>query len=96
MAKRSRPDIRRRVVTDAELAAYLGKSVSWLAEHRLKLEQQGFPKRLAVIGGNDLAKVDEWVDQLHTMNGNGASSIEVDELWKRATGQCLKTNRVTS
>jgi hypothetical protein len=96
MAKRARPDIRPRIVSDPVLAAYLGKSVSWLAEKRHDLEAQGFPKRIPVVGGNDLEKVDEWLDRLHTMNGNEASSIEVDELWKKATGQCLKTNRATS
>jgi hypothetical protein len=97
MAKRARPDIRPRIVSDPVLAAYLGKSPSWLAEKRHSLEAQGFPKRIPVVGGNDLEKVDEWIDRLHTMNSsNGASTVEMDELWKRATGQCLNTNRVTS
>ena len=95
MAKR-RLDIRPRVVSDAELAAYINKSVSWLAEKRHTLEDQGFPKRLPVVGGNDLEKVDEWLDKLHTLNGsNGASTIEMDELWNRATGKC-QTRRGTS
>ena len=65
MAKRNgRPEIRPRIVTDAQLAAYLGKSVSWLASNRLKLEQQGMPRRLPVVGGNDLNAVDN--------NGNTA------------------------
>jgi hypothetical protein len=86
MAKR-RLDMRPRVVTDAALAAYLGKSVTWLGQHRMTLEAQGFPRRLPVVGGNDLEAVDQWLDRLQT-NGsaNGGSSIDVDQLWKRATG----------
>jgi hypothetical protein len=78
---------RPRVVNDVVLAAYIGKSVSWLAEHRLKLEAQGFPKRLAVVGGNDLEAVDQWLDRLHTQVGaNGGSAVNVDDLWRKATG----------
>jgi hypothetical protein len=95
MAKRRLVELRPRIVSDPVLAAYLGKSVSWLAEKRHGLEAQGFPKRIPVVGGNDLEKVDEWLDRLHTMNGNGATSIKVDELWQRATGQ-WKTSRATS
>jgi hypothetical protein len=85
MAKR-RLDLRPRIVNDADLAAYLGKSVGWLADHRHRLEAQGFPPRLPVVGGNDLEKVDQWLDRLPT---NGGSTTNVDELWQRATGQCL-------
>jgi hypothetical protein len=35
-ARRPRPEIRPRIVTDAQLANYLGKSVSWLGANRLK------------------------------------------------------------
>jgi hypothetical protein len=91
MAKRSERLAlpRQRIVNDAQLAAYIGKSVSWLAEHRLRLEAQGFPRRLPVIGGNDLDMVDQFLDRLHTTNtthGNGGSSVDIDGLWMRATG----------
>jgi hypothetical protein len=86
-ARRPRPEIRPRIVTDADLASYLGKSVSWLASNRLKLEAQGMPGRLPVVGGNDLEAVDQWLDRLRTINANGVgSSIDVDQLWKKATG----------
>jgi hypothetical protein len=86
VAKR-RLDLRPRIVTDADLASYLGKSVSWLISNRLKLEAQGMPGRLPVVGGNDLEAVDQWLDRLATINGNGiGSSIDVDQLWKKATG----------
>jgi hypothetical protein len=89
VAKRSdRLALRPRIVNDAQLAAYLNKSVSWLAENRLRLEAQGFPRRLPVIGGNDLVAVDQFLDRLHTTNTttNGGSSVDIDGLWQRATG----------
>ncbi len=65
MAKRGRlAPVRQRIVNDAELAQYLGKSVSWLTAHRPELEERGFPPRLPIVGGNDLNAVDRWVDQL--------------------------------
>jgi hypothetical protein len=65
VAKRSeRPPLRPRVVSDAALAAYIGKSMSWLTEHRPELEERGFPVRLPIVGGNDLNAVDAWLDQL--------------------------------
>jgi hypothetical protein len=96
VAKRDRLPLRPRIVNDAQLAAYIGKSVSWLAEHRLKLEAQGFPRRLPVVGGNDLEMVDQWLDRLHTTtstNGNGLSVVNIDGLWQRATGKCQTVNR---
>jgi hypothetical protein len=87
VVKRSLPLPRRRIVNDAELASYLNKSVSWLSENRLRLEAQGFPRRLPVIGGNDLEMVDQFLDRLHTTNTtNGGSSVDIDGLWMRATG----------
>jgi hypothetical protein len=80
--------IRPRVVNDVQLAEYIGRSPSWLSQHRHKLEAQGFPQRLAVLGGNDLVAVDLWLDQLHASVGiNASSSVDADELWRRATGQ---------
>jgi hypothetical protein len=89
VVKRSLPLPRRRIVNDAELASYLNKGVTWLGQNRHSLEAQGFPRRLPVIGGNDLDAVDQWLDRLHTTtstNGNGSSVVNIDGLWKRATG----------
>jgi hypothetical protein len=87
MAKRARLALRPRVVTDAELACYLGRSVSWLTQHRFNLEAQGFPRRLPVVGGNDLDAVDQWLDRLHQTSGiNVSSGVDVDALWRKATG----------
>jgi hypothetical protein len=88
-SRRPRPEIRPRIADDATLAAYLNKSVSWLASKRHELEQRyGFPPRVPVVGGNDLEKVDEWIDRLPAMTGGSvvSSSINIDELWRRATG----------
>jgi hypothetical protein len=65
VAKRTdRPALRPRIVNDAQLAAYIGKSVSWLTAHRRELESRGFPPRLPILGGTDLNAVDRWIDQL--------------------------------
>jgi hypothetical protein len=87
-ARRPRPEIRPRVADDTTIAHYLGKSVSWLASKRHELEQRyGFPPRLPVVGGNDLEKIDEWLDRLPAMTGGSvvSSSIDISELWQRAT-----------
>jgi hypothetical protein len=86
VAKRALLTPRRRVVNDAELAAYLNKSVSWLGQNRHTLEAQGFPRRLPVVGGNDLDAVDQWIDRLHHTTGISAPGVDVDDLWKRITG----------
>jgi hypothetical protein len=85
VAKRPRPEIRPRIVNDAQLAAYLGKSVSWLQQNRMKLEQQGFPGRLPVVGGTDLNAVDAWIDGLGEQRTAGGGSAEFDALWQEAT-----------
>jgi hypothetical protein len=84
MAKR-KPEIRPRIVTDAQLAIYLGKSVSWLAQNRLKLEAQGLPRRLDVVGGNDLEAVDAWLDKLQQQPALGRDDPEIEALWQKAT-----------
>ena len=78
------PGLRPRIVTDAQLATYLGKSVSWLAMHRHELEAQGLPRRLPVVGGNDLNAVDEWLDRLRTPIGEDHDP-QIERLWKEAT-----------
>jgi hypothetical protein len=84
MAKR-KTEIRPRIVTDAQLAAYLGKSTSWLHQNRLKLEQQGMPRRLPVVGGNDLNLVDDWLDGLNQHATAAGGSGDFDHLWQEAT-----------
>jgi hypothetical protein len=86
MAKRNgKPEIRPRIVNDAQLAVYLGKSVSWFQQNRLRLEQQGLPRRLDVIGGNDLNAVDEWLDKIQQQPALGTDDPEFAKLWQKAT-----------
>jgi hypothetical protein len=85
-ARRPRPEIRPRIVTDAQLAMYLGKSVSWLTSKRLELERQGMPMRLPVVGGNDLDAIDVWLDKLNQQRDVAQRSFDHDELWLKATG----------
>jgi hypothetical protein len=85
-ARRPRPEIRPRIVTDAMLANYLGKSISWLTSHRHDLERQGMPMRLPIVGGNDLDAVDAWLDKLNQQRDVAQRSFDHDELWQKATG----------
>ncbi len=86
-AKRRLATIRPRIVNDAALAEYLGRSPSWLNQHRHQLEAQGFPQRLPVLGGNDLDAVDQYIDQLRNVGITMSPSADADDLWRRATGQ---------
>src|SRR5262249_29981053 len=52
-----------RVLNNATLCAYLGRSETWLAEHRAELEASGFPKQDPLLGGTDRCAVDLWLDQ---------------------------------
>jgi hypothetical protein len=56
-------DLPPRGLTDADCAFYLGRSQSWLAEHRPKLEAAGFPPRMQLIGTYDRKAVDAWLDR---------------------------------
>jgi hypothetical protein len=90
-ARRPKPEIRPRIVSDAQLAAYLGMSVSSLQSKRLKFEQQGMPMRLPVVGGNDLNAVDTWLDNLNAQRDRARVDFDVDELWRKATGNARVT-----
>jgi hypothetical protein len=96
MARRKRLEdlICPRIVSDRVVAKYIKKSLTWFIDHRHELEAQGFPKR--VLGGNDLEKIDEWIDQQHETNKGGSTSIEDDELWQRATKKWGSSARVIS
>jgi hypothetical protein len=84
MARRDRlPLPRARIVNDAVCAAYLNKSLSWLTEHRRELEERGFPPKLPIVGGNDLDKVDAWLDQLSDPNA-AAYERDFEQAWLEA------------
>jgi predicted DNA-binding transcriptional regulator AlpA len=70
----------RRVLNRAEVAAYLGKSVSWLTYHGEELLEAGFPQPLPIVGGYDKQAVDNWLDGL----GETGASFNFDEAWTKA------------
>ena len=51
-----------RFVDRTRLAAYLGKSPSWLTKNLGALVGEGFPARDDLLGGWDLRLVDEWLN----------------------------------
>lgn len=52
-----------RLVNQAALAHYLGRSPSWLSENMSRLiEDEGFPPMNEAMQLYDLKKVDEWLD----------------------------------
>jgi biotin operon repressor len=52
-----------RLVSQKDLAAYLGKSASWLSMHLNELQaEKGFPKPHPDLKGYDLKAVDAWID----------------------------------
>jgi hypothetical protein len=55
--------VRPRVLSQATLCCYLGKSLTWFAEHRAELEAAGFPRPDSLLNGWDVAAVDRWLDQ---------------------------------
>lgn len=47
----------------ATLCAYIGRSPSWLAENRMQLDAEGFPRPDPLLGGYDRCAVDTWLDR---------------------------------
>lgn len=52
-----------RFLTAYQLAVYLNKSETWLAENRDRLKVLGFPGPDLVLGGWDRCAVDAWLDR---------------------------------
>jgi hypothetical protein len=63
-APRPRFDLPPRGMTDAQCAAYLGRSVTWFLQHRQELIEAGFPPKLPIIDLNDRVAIDRWLDSL--------------------------------
>jgi predicted DNA-binding transcriptional regulator AlpA len=82
MTKRIPPFNERRVLSTAEVAAYLGKSGAWWSTHAEALHRAGFPRPLPVVGGFDKEAVDRWLDSLH----KGKHFADFDAAWTRAAG----------
>ena len=64
MTNKKRSKIAPRVLNKGETARYLGRSATWLLEHRNDLEKTGFPRPLPLVGGYDKAKVDAWLESI--------------------------------
>jgi hypothetical protein len=62
MAK-SRSDLPPRGMTDAQCAAYLGRSTTWFLQHRSELIEAGFPPKLPIIDLYDREAIDRWLDK---------------------------------
>jgi len=52
-----------RFLTAYQLAVYLGRSESWLAGNRARLDHLGFPHADPFFGGTDKCAVDAWLDR---------------------------------
>jgi hypothetical protein len=77
MAKR-RFDLLPRGLTDAESAAYIGRSSTWFQEHLPELEAAGFPRKLPIVDLRDRAAIDRWLDE------QGGLAQDFDAAWMRA------------
>lgn len=76
--------VRLRVLSSAQVAAYLGHSPTWLARHRSRLEAAGFPRPLPAPfrGAWDLVAIDAWLDHIA---GRSDAAVEGPSAWARAT-----------
>ena len=81
MAKRRLDLPPRRGMNDAETASYIGRSPTWLTEHRAELEAAGFPKPLPLIGTRDRKAIDLWLD---AQGGLEMVMRDFDDLWMKA------------
>jgi predicted DNA-binding transcriptional regulator AlpA len=52
-----------RLLSAPRLAAYLGRSPSWLYEHLPELRARGFPAKVEVFDAWDRRAVDAWLDR---------------------------------
>jgi hypothetical protein len=62
VAKR-RFDLPPRGMTDADVAGYLNRSLTWFMQHKAELIAAGFPSKLPIIDLYDLRQVDAWLDK---------------------------------
>jgi hypothetical protein len=64
VAKRQRLALPPRGLTDAEVAAYLGRSPTWFQEHKTELIEAGFPSKVPIIDLWDREAIDRWFDKM--------------------------------
>lgn len=72
-----------RIFTTARLCFYLGRSESWFAEHRVKMEAAGFPMPDPIIGGWDRRAVDHWLDERSGMASTSNGAMPAAPSWDR-------------
>ena len=77
-------DLPPRGMTDADCAAYLGRSPTWFAEHRIELEAAGFPPKLPLIGTRDRKAIDVWLDR---QGGLAWALHDFDAAWMDAASR---------
>lgn len=63
MATRRRLDLAPRGMTEADAAAYLGRSLTWFSQHKAELIQAGFPPKISIIDLYDREAIDRWLDK---------------------------------
>lgn len=51
------------MLSEFQVACRINRAESWLAQHRSRLEAQGFPRRDPLLGGTDGDAIDAWLDQ---------------------------------
>lgn len=74
-----------RVLSTAQAAAYLGRSLTWFSEHRAELEAAGFPAALPLVGGFDKRAIDRWLDRNSGMIPDNPAVEDYDDAWTRAS-----------
>ena len=81
-ARKKRLAIQSRLLSEADTAAYLNRSLTWLADHREELDAAGFPQPLPVVGQRDKLAIDAWLDRLGS--SDGTELMDFDNAWERA------------
>ena len=70
-----------RCMNGADVAAYLGMSVSSFTRKRSDMERAGFPPRDALTGRYDKLAIDRWLDSRSGFDANSAGkSLWIAEL----------------
>ena len=83
MAGRPKTPIVPRVLNNAETAAYLNRSTTWLSERMPELVEKGFPPKLPFVDGWDKNAVDAWLDRIGG-NIDETDPAQYDKAWTAA------------
>jgi hypothetical protein len=83
MAKR-RFDLPPRGLTDADCAAYIGRSPTWFQEHKAALIEAGFPPKIPILNLYDRLAIDAWFEK----QGDPDERLRRDwsQAWQKAAG----------